>query len=212
MRHLNAAALYARIASCLTVPDPTSGAGVDESIDITRQIQDARSGDTAAVDALFPIVYDELRRLARAALARERAGHTLQPTALVHEAYLRLVSQHAADLSGRAYFFGLAASMMRRILVNHARDRAAEKRGGGAMAVTLSQAEEIGDGALDVVELHEALEALAKLDERQARVVELKFFAGLEIDEIAEMLGVSPATVRRDWTMAKLWLGRELAT
>ncbi len=130
----------------------------------------------------------------------------------MHEAYLRLVAQHAADLSGRAYFFGLAASMMRRILVNHARDRVAEKRGGGAVAVTLSQAEEIGDGALDVVELHEALEALAKLDERQARVVELKFFAGLEIDEIAEMLGVSPATVRRDWTMAKLWLGRELAT
>lgn len=204
-------ALYARAASCLTVPDPACGAGMDESIDITRQILAAQRGDAAALDALFPVVYAELRRLARAALARERGGHTLQPTALVHEAYLRLVAQRAAEVSGRAYFFGLAASMMRRILVNHARDRAAQKRGGGAMAVTLSQADDPGGPALDVVELHDALEALARLDARQARVVELKFFGGLEIDEIAETVGVSPATVRRDWALARLWLGRELA-
>jgi len=184
---------------------------MDESIDITRQIDAARAGDTAALDALFPIVYDELRRLARAALARERADHTLQPTALVHEAYLRLVAQHSADWAGRAYFFSLAASLMRRILVNHARDRTALKRGGGAAAVTLSEAERVADGELDVLGLHEALERLAALDPRQARVVELKFFGGLEIDEIAGVVGVSPATVRRDWSLARLWLGRELS-
>jgi len=184
---------------------------MDESIDITRQIDAARAGDTAALDALFPIVYDELRRLARAALARERADHTLQPTALVHEAYLRLVAQHSADWSGRAYFFSLAASLMRRILVNHARDRTALKRGGGAAAVTLSEAERVADGELDVLGLQEALEPLAALDPRQARVVELKFFGGLEIDEIAGVVGVSPATVRRDWSLARLWLGRELS-
>ena len=182
-----------------------------DAVDITQQLNAARAGDTASLDALFAVVYDELRRLARRELARERAGHTLQPTALVHEAYLRLVSQQVADWSGRAYFFGLAASMMRRILVNHARDRAAQKRGGGAAAVTLSQADGVGDAPLDVVDLHEALEALARLDERQARVVELKFFGGLEIDEIADAIGVSPATVRRDWTVARLWLARELA-
>lgn len=184
---------------------------MDEAIDITRQIDAARAGDAAALDALFPVVYDELKRLARAELARERAGHTLQPTALVHEAYLRLVVQQVGDWSGRAYFFSLAASMMRRILVNHARDRVAQKRGSGVAAVTLSQAEGLADGALDVVELHEALDALAVLDARQARVVELKFFGGLEIEEIAAVVGVSPATVRRDWTMARMWLGRELS-
>jgi RNA polymerase sigma-70 factor, ECF subfamily len=182
-----------------------------DAVDITQQLNAARAGDAASLDALFAVVYDELRRLARRELARERAGHTLQPTALVHEAYLRLVSQQVADWSGRAYFFGLAASMMRRILVNHARDRAAQKRGGGAAAVTLSQADGVGEAPLDVVDLHEALEALARLDERQAQVVELKFFGGLEIDEIADAIGVSPATVRRDWTVARLWLARELA-
>jgi len=181
------------------------------TIDITQHLGAAQAGDAAALDALFPIVYDELKRLARSELARERAGHTLQPTALVHEAYLRLVAQQVEGWSGRAYFFSLAASMMRRILVNHARDRAAQKRGSGVMPVTLSQAEGLADGALDVVELHEALEELARLDARQARVVELKFFGGLEIEEIADVVGVSSATVRRDWTMARLWLGRELS-
>lgn len=181
------------------------------TVDITQQLGAAQAGDAAALDALFPIVYDELKRLARSELARERAGHTLQPTALVHEAYLRLVAQQVEGWSGRAYFFSLAASMMRRILVNHARDRSAQKRGSGVAPVTLSQAEGLAAGALDVVELHEALEELARLDARQARVVELKFFGGLEIEEIAEVVGVSSATVRRDWTMARLWLGRELS-
>lgn len=186
---------------------------MESAVDITQQLAAAREGDAAALDQLFPLVYEELKRLARAELARERAGHTLQPTALVHEAYLRLVAQRAADGLGRAYFFSLAASMMRRILVNHARDRAAQKRGGGAAAITLSQAEGVaGADGIDVLGLHVALEALAQLDARQARVVELKFFGGLEIDEIAQLLQVSPATVRRDWTLARLWLGRELST
>lgn len=184
---------------------------MSDAVEITRQLVAAYGGDAAALDQLFPLVYDELKRLARAELARERAGHTLQPTALVHEAYLRLVSQRAADGLGRAYFFSLAASMMRRILVNHARDRAAQKRGGGAVAVTLSQADDVGDGGVDVLGLHAALETLAQLDARQARVVEMKFFGGLEIEEIAQVLDVSPATVRRDWSLARLWLGRELS-
>jgi RNA polymerase sigma factor (TIGR02999 family) len=184
---------------------------MSDTLDITAHLHAARRGDAAALDALFPIVYDELKRVARRALAGERAGHTLQATALVHEAYLRLAAQHA-DWSDRRYFFGIAAAMMRRILVNHARDRAADKRGGGVMATTLSAADAVAaNGELDVLELHAALETLAKLDERQARVVELKFFGGLEIDDIADVVGVSPATVRRDWAMARMWLGRELA-
>ncbi|TDR38225.1 RNA polymerase ECF family sigma subunit [Tahibacter aquaticus] len=179
--------------------------------DITQQLGAARAGDATALDALFPVVYEELKRLARAALQRERPGHTLQPTALVHEAYLRLVAQAVPDWPGRAYFFSLAASMMRRILVNHARDRAAQKRGGGLAPLTLSQAEAVAGQDIDLLALHEALEVLAGLDERQAQVVELKFFAGLEIDDIAAVLGISPATVRRDWSLARLWLGRELA-
>lgn len=201
--------LYLNGASCLTAP--TGERRMSDAVEITRQLVAAHGGDAAALDQLFPLVYDELKRLARAELARERAGHTLQPTALVHEAYLRLVSQRAADGLGRAYFFSLAASMMRRILVNHARDRAAQKRGGSAVAVTLSQAENVGDGGVDVLGLHAALETLAQLDARQARVVEMKFFGGLEIEEIAQVLEVSPATVRRDWSLAKLWLGRELS-
>lgn len=177
-----------------------------------RQLRAAHAGDGAALDALLPLVYDELRRLARIQLADERAGHTLQPTALVHEAWLRLIGQHSADWNDRACFFGLAATMMRRILVNHARDRVAQKRGAGALVVTLSAAEDIAaEEQVDLLGLHDALDTLAALDPRQARVVELKFFAGLDIDAIASLLDVSSATVRRDWTMAKMWLGRALA-
>jgi RNA polymerase sigma-70 factor (ECF subfamily) len=176
-----------------------------------RELRAAHAGDGAALDLVFPRVYDELKRLACAQLAQERAGHTLQPTALVHEAYLRLIDQHSADFTDRACFFGLAATMMRRILVNHARDRQAQKRGAGAVIVTLSAAQQQPSEDIDLLGLHEALERLALLDARQARVVELKFFAGLDIDEIAGLLEVSPATVRRDWTMAKMWLGQALA-
>lgn len=180
---------------------------------LTRETLDAcRRGNREALDRAYPLVYDELRRVARAHLARESSAHTLQPTALVNEVYLRLCSQNEADWTSRAYLFGLAATMMRRILVNHARDAKAQKRGAGATLLTLSAAEDkiVDQDGVDVVAIHEALDELAALDERQARIVELKFFGGLDIDEIANLLQISNATVRRDWTMAKLWLGRAL--
>ncbi|MEZ5559745.1 MAG: ECF-type sigma factor [Pseudomonadales bacterium] len=160
----------------------------------------------------LPIVYDELRRLAASYLRRERAGHTLQPTALVHEAYLRLMKQRAVDWGNDAQFLGVAATMMRRILVNHARDRNADKRGAGAERITLELAAE-GDAKspIDVLAVHTALERLASFDARKARVVELKFFGGLTIDEICEVLALSHATVEREWTFARAWLYDALA-
>ena len=155
-----------------------------------------------------------MRRVARSYLARETPGHTLQPTALVNEVYLRLCGQREVDWSSRAYVFGLAATMMRRILVNHAREANAQKRGSGAAILTLSAADASGvatDGGVDLLAVHDALDALAALDARQAQIVELKFFGGMDVDEIAALLNISNATVRRDWTMAKLWLGRALA-
>ncbi|HRG15066.1 MAG TPA: ECF-type sigma factor [Pseudomonadota bacterium] len=182
-----------------------------DTLDLTSTLQHARRGDAAALDALFPLVYEELRRLARGLMQHERGAHTLQTTALVHEAYLRLVAQHSLDPADRRYFFGLAATMMRRILVNHARDRVAQKRGDGVDLLSLSAAGDVPDERFDLIGLHESLDELAKLDARQARVVELKFFAGLELTEIADVLDISLATVKRDWTMARLWLSRELA-
>lgn len=156
---------------------------------------------------MLSIVYGELRRLAAGYLRRERPGHTLQPTALVHEAYVRLMNQRQIDWSNRAQFVGLAAVMMRRILVNHARDRIADKRGGGAEHVPLTLAGEgIGAPAVNLLDLHEALNDLSETDPRKARIVELKFFGGLTTDEIAETLGVSTATVERDWKFARAWL------
>jgi RNA polymerase sigma-70 factor, ECF subfamily len=158
---------------------------------------------------LMALVFDELRRIARAYLRRERPNHTLQPTALVHEAYLRLIDQRRVDWRNRAQFVGLAATMMRRILVNHARDRAAVKRGGGAEHVPLTVAADsiaVEQPPLDVIALHEALDRLHALDARKSRVVELKFFGGLTTDEAAELLAVSPATIERDWTFARAWL------
>lgn len=183
---------------------------VAASFEFTQQFREARRGDAAALDALLPAVYEELKRIARAQLRRERPEHTLQATALVHEAYLRLLGVESVDWADRAWFMGLAATMMRRILVNHARDRLVDKRGGGAVHVELSAAEPVSADGIDLLGLHDALDALALLDARQARVVELKYFGGMEIDEIAVVLGVSSATVRRDWTVAKLWLAREL--
>jgi RNA polymerase sigma-70 factor, ECF subfamily len=183
---------------------------VAEPFEFTRQFRDARAGDGCALNALLPAVYDELKRIARAQLARERPGHTLQATALVHEAYLRLLGAQSIDYADRAWFMGLAATMMRRILVNHARDRGADKRGAGAVHVELSEAAAVAEEAFDLLGLHEALDALHLLDARQARVVELKYFGGMEIDEIAVALSVSSATVRRDWSIARLWLAREL--
>ena len=166
----------------------------------------------AAPDRMLPIVYAELRRLAASYLRRERAGHTLQPTALVHEAYVRLIDQRQVDWSNRAQFMGLAAVMMRRILVNHARDRVAEKRGGGAEHVPLTLAGEgIGAIKVDVLELHDALTRLSESDPRKGQIVELKFFGGLTTDEIADTLSVSTATVERDWKFARAWLYRAVS-
>ena len=179
---------------------------------VTQLLVRWEGGDRAALDALMPLVEQELRQLARSYLRRERSGHTLQPTALVNEAYLKLVDQRDARWQSRAHFYGVAAQLMRRILVDHARARAAEKRGGPqAYAVTLSEADRVSaQPALDLLAVHEALEELAALDPQQARVVELKFFGGLTIEETAEALGVSHATVERDWKAARAWLRRKL--
>jgi RNA polymerase sigma factor (TIGR02999 family) len=178
--------------------------------DVTQLLSQWTDGDPRALDALLPLVYDELRRLARSYLQRERSDHTLQSTALVHEAYLRLVDQNVS-WQNRAHFFGIAAQMMRRILVDHARGRNSAKRGEGVCKVTLD--EEIaraGQRDLDVIALDEALTNLARFDPQQSRIVELRFFAGLSIEDTSEILQISPATVKRDWAMAKAWLFREM--
>jgi RNA polymerase sigma factor (TIGR02999 family) len=167
------------------------------------------SADPAAdsPDRMLALVYAELRRLAASYLRRERPDHTLQPTALVHEAFIRLVDQRQIDWSNRAQFMGLAAVMMRRILVNHARDRVAGKRGGGVERVPLTLAADgIGVAEVNLLDLHEALDRLGEADRRKAQIVELKFFGGLTTDEIAATLGISTATVERDWKFARAWL------
>jgi RNA polymerase sigma factor (TIGR02999 family) len=160
---------------------------------------------------MVPLVYEELRRQAQRYLRRESPGHTLQTTALVHEAYLRLVDQRTARWESRAQFFGVAAQLMRRILVDHARSHHAAKRGGSAIQVPLEEeTASAPEGDVDLLALDDALNRLAQLDERQAKVVELRYFTGLGIEETAEALGISPATVKREWTMARAWLKREL--
>jgi RNA polymerase sigma-70 factor, ECF subfamily len=164
-------------------------------------------GDRQGLDQMFPLVYDELHRLAAQYLGRERPDHTLQPTALVNEAYLRLINQRRVDWRNRAQFLGVAANMMRRILVNHARERAAAKRPDGRERVSLSMVEISSDAsAVDLIALEDALNRLAAIDSRKARVVELRFFGGLTMDEIAELLEVSLATVEREWSFARAWL------
>lgn len=161
----------------------------------------------------MPLVYEELRRLAHQYMSRERSGNTLQTSALVNEAYLRLVDQRDVHWQNRAHFFGIAAQMMRRILVDHARKRHNQKRGGNALRVTLDKAAIVPqDRAADVVALDEALTTLAIIDQRKSQMVELRFFGGLSIEETAEVLKVSPATVMRDWTLAKAWLRREMSS
>jgi RNA polymerase sigma factor (TIGR02999 family) len=174
---------------------------------VTRLLVGWGRGEEQAQERLLPLVYDELRRIAAAYLRRERSDHTLQPTALVHEAYLRLVDQQRVDWKNRAQFVGLAAVMMRRILVNHARDRAAAKRGGAARRVPLALAgEAMQRSEVDLLALNEALDRLAALDVRKSRIVELKFFGGLTADEIGVALAVSRATVEREWAFARAWL------
>ena len=174
---------------------------------VTRLLLDWTDGDERARDEVLPLVYDELRRLAALYLLRERHDHTLQPTALVHEAYLRLVDQRQVNWRNRAQFVGLAAVMMRRILVNYARDRAAGKRGGDLQKVPLSDADAPGRPQdVDVIVLHDALDQLSAIDPRKSRIVELKFFGGLTTNEIAEVMRLSPATIERDWSFARAWL------
>jgi RNA polymerase sigma factor (TIGR02999 family) len=181
------------------------------SRDITHLLARWRDGDEAALAQLVPIVHDELRRLARRQMAGERAGHTLEPTALVNEAYLRLVNLKQMQWQNRAHFFAMGARLMRRILVDFARSRGYRKRGGGAQQVSFTQALGVAqDQPTDVVALNDALEALAGVDERASRVVELRFFGGLSVEETAEVLDVSRETVRRDWKFAKMWLLRYL--
>jgi RNA polymerase sigma factor (TIGR02999 family) len=186
--------------------------GAPDPDDVTRLLRRWGDGDESALAALMPAVHDELRRLARSYMRRERDGHTLEPTALVHEAYLRLVDQREVRWASRGHFFALAAQAMRRVLVDHARAHAAAKRGGRAERVTLSgvaaATPEVSD--VDILWLHEALEALAALDARQARVVELRHFAGLSVEEVADVLGISPATVKREWATARAWLAHRL--
>ena len=181
--------------------------------DVTGLLLAWGAGDRGAGERLLPAVYEELHQQAARAMRREHDEHTLQATALVHEAYLRLVDQRRVEWRNRAQFFGVAAEIMRRILVDHARARHAAKRGGAAKRVTLGDADAASDGSdrgLDILALHEALERLAAMDAQQARVVELRYFGGLNIEETAEAMGISPATVKREWAVARGWLRREL--
>ncbi len=184
----------------------------DSSDQVTQLLVRWRGGDREALDALMPIVYADLRRMARQYLQRERPDHTLQSTALVHEAYVRLIGQKLPEWQNRAHFFGVAARLMRQILVEYARSHQAAKRGGSACKVTLDEDLMLPQQHnVDVILLDDALLDLAKLDPQQSRIVELRFFAGLSIDDTSEVLGISPATVTRDWTTARVWLYREIS-
>ena len=180
---------------------------------ITQLLKEWSKGNQAVLDDLMPLVYDELRRQASRYLRNERQGHTLQTTALIHEAYLKLIGINQIEWQNRAHFFAIASTAMRRILVDYARERKREKRGGIAENLPLTEALQISSNekSVDLIALDEALNRLAKLDERQARVVELRYFSGLSNDETAEVLGVSNATVRNDWNLAKAWLKLQIA-
>lgn len=183
---------------------------------IVADLSGGKSGPPASAEELLPLVYDELRQRAELYMRWERPGHTLRPTALVHEAYLKLVDQSRVNWRGRTHFFAVGANAMRRLLIDHARGRRREKRGGGWQRITLAESLPASrDPNLDLdqlLSLNSALEKLARLDERQARVVELRFFAGLKVDEVAHLLGVSQRTVEGDWMHARAWLKRELST
>jgi len=179
---------------------------------ITQLLVRWRAGDQAALDELLPLVYREMRRLAGYYLRQERPDHTLQPTALVHEAYLRLVGEKEIDWQSRAHFFGIAAVRMRRILVEHARSRQAAKRGGGEYRLSLSEANRMAEKRdVNLLALDDALRRLEELDLQKSRIVELRYFGGLTIEETAEALRISPATVKRDWSMARAWLRSEIS-
>jgi RNA polymerase sigma-70 factor (ECF subfamily) len=176
---------------------------------VTQLLLDWSSGDKAALDKLIPIVHDELRRLARHYMRRERIGHTLQTSALINEAYLRLVDGDVA-WKNRSHFFGIAARLMRQILVDHARALHNRKRGGDQLRVSLAEAADVGGRAAELIALDEALENLAAMDEQQSRIVEMRYFSGLTIEETAEVLNISTATVEREWRSARAWLRHQM--
>jgi RNA polymerase sigma factor (TIGR02999 family) len=188
--------------------DPSEG---DRS-PVTELLVRWRSGDAQALESLIPLVYEELRSLAHHYVRQERPDHTLQSTALVHEAYVRLVGHSPPALENRSHFFGVAARLMREILVEHARAQRAAKRGGGVTILTLDESLQIPQPIdVDVLELDDALKELARLDERQSRIVELRFFTGLSIEETSDLMGISPATVSREWMTARAWLFQEMS-
>ncbi len=183
----------------------------DQPGQVTQLLERWSGGDQSALEELTPLVYNELRNVADAYLRRERPDHTLQATALVNEAYLRLIGQKHGRWEGRKHFYGIAARLMRQVLIEHARKHKAEKRGGGRVTVTLDHYDEVADTPdVDILAVHEALERLATFDEQQARIVELRFFGGLSIQEAAETMGIGHATVEREWKMARAWLRNEL--
>ena len=180
--------------------------------EVTELLRRWSGGDVAARESLVPLVYDELRRLARYYLASQRSDHTLQSTAIVHEAYLRLAGHDNVHWENRSHFFAVAAQLMRRILVDHARKRNAAKRGGSNLTLLVDEAvEPSSQRELDLVALDDALKALATLDERQSRIIELRFFGGLSIEDTSRLLEISPATVKREWSTARAWLYEEIS-
>jgi RNA polymerase sigma factor (TIGR02999 family) len=195
----------------ISEPDMAGDSATPKKSEVTRWLIAGSAGDARALEALLPLVYDELHRQAVRFFNRERAGHTLQPTALVNEVYLRLINQREVNWQNRAQFFGIAAEMMRRILVSHARGRQAQKRGGAAQHITLDEgvaAEPQRD--LNLLALDDALTRLEQLDPEKSRMVELRFFSGLSVEETAKVMGVSPRTIDRKWQTAKAWLHREI--
>ncbi len=185
---------------------------MNEAPEITRMLREWSSGNTEVLDELMSLVYSSLRKQAAGFLRRERPGHTLQPTELIHETYLKLAGQHDMDWKNRSQFFAISSSLMRRILVDHARAKKRDKRGGGAVKITLDEAVVAGepDNDLDLLELDEALKRLATIDERKTRIVELRYFSGLTLEETAAALKISRTTAADDWAFAKAWLHREL--
>jgi RNA polymerase sigma-70 factor, ECF subfamily len=192
-------------------PDTAGGCPLVPEGDVTALLVKAANGNQAAQEELIPLVYDQLKELARRYMRRERADHTLQTTALVHEAYLKLIRQQSPNWQGRAQFFGIAAQLMRRILIDHARHNLREKRGGTQVVLPLDEALAFSpEHSEDLLKLDEALDRLSKLDPRQSRIVELRFFGGLSVEETSKFLSISPITVKRDWAVAKVWLYGEL--
>lgn len=186
--------------------------GSSSSQPVTELLARWKSGDVSARDALVPLVYDELRRIARRCLSSQSNSNTLQPTALVHEAYLRLARRDSIDWQGRAHFFALSAQMMRQILVDHARKHAAAKRGSNAVTVVVDEASAVSKvRSLDLIALDDAMKRLAAFDPRQCQIVELRFFGGLSIEETAQTVNISPATTKREWATARLWLHRAMS-